>query len=158
MSNLLADDEIQSLIDEEKRVSLKLSDPIPFKNKKGHKEQDISKKRNDGGEFKIIIRQNKSDPLNFSVILGYIPKNLNRLFRIIRYNGKGHQHTNKIEKNSFDDFYIHKATQRYQEFGFDEDAYAEVTDKYSDLQSALNSFVKDCNVIMPQDSQRSLFD
>lgn len=32
MNNLLADDEIQSLIDEEKRVSLKLSDFIPFKN------------------------------------------------------------------------------------------------------------------------------
>jgi len=70
---LLADDKIQSLIDEEKRVSLKLSDFIPFKNKKGHKEQEISIKRNDDSEFKIIIRQNKSDPLNFSVILGYIP-------------------------------------------------------------------------------------
>ena len=77
---LLADDKIQSLIDEEKRVSLKLSDFIPFKNKKGHKEQEISIKRNGGSEFKIIIRQNKTDPLNFSVILGYIPKNLNRLF------------------------------------------------------------------------------
>ena len=59
MSNLLADDEIQSLIDEEKRVSLKLSDFIPFKNKKGHKEQDISIKRNDGGEFKIILKLSK---------------------------------------------------------------------------------------------------
>ena len=56
----------------------------------------------------------------------------------------------KLKKKSFDDFHIHRATQRYQEFGFDEDAYAEVTDKYSDLPSALNSFVKDCNVIVPQ--------
>ena len=43
MSNLLADDEIQSLIDEEKSVSLKLSDFIPLKNKKGHK--DIRNKK-----------------------------------------------------------------------------------------------------------------
>ncbi|MDZ7814842.1 MAG: DUF1828 domain-containing protein [Planctomycetota bacterium] len=34
-----------------------------------------------------------------------------------RYNGKSHQHTNKIEGNTFFDFHIHQATERYQEFG-----------------------------------------
>jgi hypothetical protein len=42
-----------------------------------------------------------------------------------RHNGKSHEHTNQIEAGAFYDFHIHRATERYQELGMREDAYAE---------------------------------
>ena len=113
----------------------------------------------DGSKFKIMIRQSTQNPLDFSLILGYIPSNSNVLFRLIRYNGKSHEHQNKLEKcPKFYDFHIHKATERYQlDDSFKEEHYAEVTKIYSDIHSALNCFIKDCNIILPASNQPSLF-
>ena len=50
----------------------------------------------------------------------------NRVFRLRRYNGKSHEHTNPIEKEIFYDFHIHTATERYQVLeNKKEDTYAE---------------------------------
>jgi hypothetical protein len=97
----------------------------------------------EGNNFRIIVRQNKSSPLDFSVIFGVILGG--KLFRLRRYNGDHGIHTNKIEDEEIDGFHIHKATQRYQERGFREEGFAEKTEKYSDWKSALNKLIKDCN-------------
>ena len=56
------------------------------------------------------------------------------LFRLRRYNGRSHQHTNKIEEITFYDFHIHTATERYQDAGYAEEHFAEVTDRYVDFE------------------------
>lgn len=81
----------------------------------------------------------------------------NLLFRIRRYNGKSHEHTNRIEGNSFYDYHIHIATERYQQLGFDEDGYAEISKAYTDIHSAMECFKNDCNIALPDDKQFRLF-
>ena len=68
-------------------------------------------------EFRIILRRNHINPLDFSVILAVRVPNSNQLFRLRRYNGNSHEHTNKIENEKLHDFHIHLATKRYQERG-----------------------------------------
>jgi len=86
-----------------------------------------------GSRFRLLIRQSPFNPLDFSVILGYLPENVSGLFRLRRYNGKSHKHTNRIEGSKFYEFHIHIATERYQDRGMDEDGFAEPTSRFSDL-------------------------
>ncbi len=81
--------------------------------------------------------------MDFSVILGYRIPHLYTVFRLRRYNGK-HQHTNVIERQTLLDFHIHTATERYQTNGFREDTFAEKTNRYSTLGSAINCLIEDC--------------
>ena len=78
-----------------------------------------------------------------------MPPRTSTLLRLRRYNGKSHQHSNKIEKETFYDFHIHQATERYQVSGFDEDGYAAISKEFADIQSALNCLVKDCSIVLP---------
>ena len=81
----------------------------------------------------------------------------NRLFRLRRYNGKSHEHTNSIEKETFYDFHIHTATERYQKWeNKQEDKYAEVADRYGDFNGALECLLKD--VGFPPDPQLPLWE
>ncbi|HJX50501.1 MAG TPA: hypothetical protein VJ438_03495, partial [Candidatus Nanoarchaeia archaeon] len=111
----------------------------------------------DGSLFTIIFRQNDINILDFSIILGYFAPNSNVVFRLKRYNGKSHFHTNQIEKNSFYDYHIHVATERYQLAGFYEDGYAEISSEYSDIDTAMDVLVKDSNIILPEEKQMKLF-
>ena len=61
-----------------------------------------------------------------------------------RYNGRSHEHTNLIERDRFSGFHVHTATERDQQLGADEDAYAEPTDRYADLHGALQCMFEDC--------------
>ena len=114
-----------------------------------HEEGQLEIQVQDTGTFRVIIRKNRINPLDFSAILGYIPLERLRLFRLRRYNGI-HKHTNKIERNSFRAFHIHYATQRYQEAGWDIDAYAELTDKYAAIDGAWELLLDECNFIRPE--------
>lgn len=96
--------------------------------------------------------------MDFSVIVAVRVPQSNRLFRLRRYNGKSHEHTNHIEGLTFYDFHIHFATERYQEIGAREDTFAEPTDRYSDINGALACLMADANVETPPDSQRVLFE
>ena len=69
-----------------------------------------------------MLRQNKINRLDFSVILAVRVPQSNLLFRLRRYNGKSHEHTNHIEGDTFYDYHIHMATERYQEIGTRKDA------------------------------------
>jgi len=77
--------------------------------------------------------------------------------RLRQYNGKSYEHSNKLEKQTFYNFQIYTATERYQELGKDEDAYAEQTERYSDLQSAIDCMLSDCGFKLPADMQGMLF-
>ena len=105
-----------------------------------------------------MLRQAIVNPLDFSIILAVSPANSNQRFRLRRYNGKHGEHTNRIEGNTFYDFHIHFATERYQERGFKEDHYAEPTDKFYDFNSALKCMIYDCGFDIPQDPQLNLFE
>ena len=49
------------------------------------------------------------------------------------------------------------ATERYQEIGAREDAYAEVTDRYDNLEGALDCLFDDAGFDVPPKSQLSFF-
>ena len=112
----------------------------------------------DGGEYRLILRQSTINALDFSVILVYRPQKSNQLFRLKRYNGKSHEHTNPIEGETFYDFHIHQATERYQEIGAREDTYAKPTDRFADFQQAISCMLKDCGFETPLDLQGRLFE
>ena len=157
MLTFLNDSEINMLILEEKRIDVQLLDLSSMRQKKGHREKDIFISRSDGSRFKIILRQNSNDPLDFSAILAFIPSGSNQDFKLRRYNGKSHQHNNRLHKNKFYDFHIHTATEEYQRAGMKEEMFAEPTQRYSTLNEAFDCLVKDCNVILPEDKQLKLF-
>jgi hypothetical protein len=107
--------------------------------------------------IKECKRQSNFNSLDFSIILAVNQPDSNQSFRLRRYNGKSHEHTNKIEGNTFYNFHIHHATERYQDSGFREDAFAEATDRYADFHDALRCMLEDCGFEMPQGSELTLF-
>jgi hypothetical protein len=66
------------------------------------------------------------------------------VFRLRRYNGSSHRHTNSIESETMDGFHIHTATERYQLLGGYEDHFAEPTDRYGTLDGAIECMLSDC--------------
>ncbi len=120
-----------------------------------HKRSDLEIE-SQSGRFRIMLRQNVMNALDFSAIFGYHMPSSSRVFRLRRYNGR-HYHTNKIEQETISGFHIHQATERYQAVGAKEDAYAESTERYSMLSDALNCLLEDCNLTPPEDGQSLLF-
>ncbi len=153
---VLNDKEISDLVQESKKFPTNYESLFQTREKKGHKEQELTLQRSNGSQFKVILRQNRINPLDFSLILGYVPPKTTALFRLQRYNGKSHQHTNKIERETFYNFHIHQATERYQAAGFDEDGFAVVSSEYADIHGALDCFIKDCSIVLPLNSQLKL--
>jgi len=90
--------------------------------KRGHQERHFDITGVDGSEFRVILRQSTANVLDFSAILAVRVPQSSQVFRLRRYNGRSHEHTNHIEGLSFYDFHIHLATERYQELGAREDA------------------------------------
>ena len=150
------DQEVERLLRERKRVSSDWSSRVRLRPKRGHRERDLTVSGDEGSEFRLILRQSELNPFNFSIILAVRVPQSNQLFRIRRYNGKSHEHTNRIEQVTFYDFHIHIATQRYQDLGTREDAFAEPTDRYADFHGALRCVISDSNLEVPQDTQGEL--
>ncbi len=141
----LTDLRISQLIDVSKPFPQRLANPLRFRPKRQHQELDEDITSNNGDEFRLIVRINTINSSDFSVILAYRFPYSNELFRLRRYNRLSHQHTNAIEREVFFDYHIHQATQRYQDLGFKEDHYASPTDRYSDLQGAIQCMLTDCH-------------
>ena len=137
MAVTYSDQDIASLIRERKPLPADWRNRISLRTKRGHKERHLDLVGETGNEFRLILRQNSIDQLDFSVILAVQVPQSNQLFRLRRYNGKSHMHTNRIENETFYDFHIHFATKRYQERGTREAAYAKPTDRYGDFHGAL---------------------
>lgn len=165
--SVFTDEQISSLISEPKIVSNILFSKLEAKDKSHfqHKEKNIDIKGVNGSLFRIIIRQNKLNILDFSIILTIREKDSNLEYNLIRFNGKHpSQHTNRWEKENNmpgctfgPAFHVHIATQRYQESGYKIDGYAEVSTQYSDFHSALDQFLLKCNFKRENDGQPSLF-
>jgi hypothetical protein len=88
-------------VKEIKQLSRDFHKKVPPKEKKGHRELEINIEGADQSRFRIIFRQSKFNRLDFSVILGYVIPNTNQVLRLRRYNGKSHEHTNKIEQEKY---------------------------------------------------------
>lgn len=127
-----------------------------LRSKPGHDEGHLDLTGNSGNAFRIILRRSNRNVLDFSAILGVQVPQSSRLFRLLRYNGRSHEHTNTIEGDTFYDFHIHKATERYQIIGAREDSYAEETDRYSDYKGALDCLLADNNFQIPSNDQLTL--
>lgn len=156
MSDILSDLDIDLLIKQIKPLSEDYRARIQVHPKRGHKERELDLKGTDDSDFRLILRQSIFNPLDFSVILAYRPLHSNQLFRLRRYNGKSHEHTNNIEHNTFYDFHIHQATERYQQLGAREDTYAEPTERFSEFQQAVSCLIEDCGFEIPSDPQMPL--
>jgi len=158
MAIFLSDNKIAALLSESKPLSANYKSKIMVRPKRGHKEAELDVKGGNGSDFRLIIRQSAINNFDFSIILAYLPPKSNQLFRLRRYNGKSHEHTNSIENDIFYDYHIHYATERYQALGAREDSYAEATDRYSDLNQAIKCMIQDCGFIVPPDPQGILFE
>lgn len=126
MARILTDEEIAKLLQEPKQLARNWETrlrPLPKSNSKFTR-RDCEINGKNGHMFRIIIRHNMINPLDFSIILVFRDEDGTE-FNLRRYNGKHpSQHTNKLEKakglpnSSFRNvFHIHMATQRYQETG-----------------------------------------
>lgn len=156
MADILNDADIQRLLSEPKALPDTFDEQLRLKPKRGHKEAELKVSGKNGSVFRLILRQSNLDPLDFSVIVGYEIPQTNLLFRLRRYNGNSHWHTNRIERTTISGYHIHQATQRYQEIGLSEDGFAESTQRYADIASALQCALNDCGFDIPPNSQLSL--
>ncbi len=157
MPNKFSDDEINALIKETKPLPKNYRNFLRLNDKRGHKESELDVVGEKGDQFRLIFRQSNINNLDFSVILAFCPKGTNQVFRLRRYNGKSHEHTNKIECSTFYGFHIHTATERYQELGSDPDSFAEQSSKYYDFNSAVHCLFDDCGLVIPKGDQLELF-
>ena len=158
MVDIFSDQDIQRLIKEKKPLPKDYKVKIQVRPKRGHKERELDIEGENGNDFRLILRQSTINPLDFSIILIYRPPQSNILFRLRRYNGRSHEHTNTIEGNTFYDYHIHQATERYQQIGAKEDTYAEPTNRFSDFHQAISCIISDCGFEIPSGIQRSLFE
>lgn len=157
MAILYSDHEIESLVNERKILPADWYSRTRPKPKRGHLERHLDVAGVETSQFRLILRQSMENRLDFSIILAVRVPQSSKLFRLRRYNGKSHEHTNHIERVTFYDFHIHFATERYQEMGAREDTFAAPTDRYSDIEGALGCLIADARFEMPPDSQRVLF-
>lgn len=111
---ILSDEDIAALIAEQKKIPAGLSPVTKMTERCQHKRRDFDIQADSGNQFVVWVRQSSLNPNDFSVILGYKIPNSYTVFRLRRYNGNSHQHTNTIEKQTIDGFHVHQATERYQ--------------------------------------------
>ena len=146
MEVIYSDQEIEELIKERKVLPDNWREQI-------YKEGALNVDGDEGNIFRIIVRQQKSIPLDFTVILAVLVPFSDRVFRLRRYNGWTNPHTNRIEREEVEGFHIHFATERYQRRGQKEDGYAEETDRYRNLDEAVQCLIEDANFEKPPQTQ-----
>lgn len=158
MSVEYTDDEIAAFITEVKLLpSNYIHALFNFRTVNQHIESKLSVPGINGNNFVIILRKNRINSLDFSVILSIEKPQSNQVFILRRYNGKSHRHTNKIEGNRFYDFHIHEATERYQMRGMNPEGYAYLTDRYNNFEEAIFCLLNECHFKKPDDQQPELF-
>jgi len=152
MLKILSDSDIEALVIEPKRIPDGLFPLKRMAQHGGHERKDfqVESRINSGNGFTIKVRQSLLNPLDFSAILGYNVPGTNAVFRLRRYNGSNHDHTNPLERQTLSGFHIHKATERYQRVGSREDTYAEVTSSHSSLETAIKAMLRDCGFDPPE--------
>jgi hypothetical protein len=148
---ILTEDDIDRLIKERKAIPDGLAVPqIRLSEKNKHRRKDFEV-QGETNRFIVKIRQSAVNPLNFSVILAYLLPGSYTVFRLRRYNGKSHEHSNTLEQQTFYDFHVHQATERYQSPGFKEDHYASTTNRFWNLESAVACLLNECGFRSPME-------
>jgi hypothetical protein len=148
--HILSEDRINELIAEEKPLPSGLAPLGAMSQRSQHYRKDYKVMCPSGNEFLVAVRRSALNVLDFSVILGYQLPHVHTIFRLRRYNGKSHHHTNTLEKQIFYDFHFHTATERYQRPGFREDHFAVTTNHHS-LESAIQCLLDDCGFRPPME-------
>lgn len=150
----LTDKEIQNLIDEPKQMNRSAGSLLHgMKARSGrgasHQQKSLKFPRSSGeGEWLIYLRRSIENPFDFSCGLGFIPEGRTQAFTLRRYNGRSHQHTNRLENGAtFYDFHIHHATEKYQHASYDDEHHAQPTDLYTDINGAFKNLLTDCKVM-----------
>jgi hypothetical protein len=155
---VLSDMEIETLLAERKALPDNWDSRLALRDKarQMHRQREFELRGDNGNDFRIVLRQNLLNQLDFSIILTFVDKDRTE-YRLVRFNGRHpSQHTNKFEKrkglSNFafrNRFHIHRATERYQMEGLEIDGYAEVTDRYDSFDSALTTFVTSNGIVAP---------
>ncbi len=149
----LTDEEIRVLIDEPKKMNRSTDSLLrDMKIKKGRASSVFQyafrfPRQNNEGSWQIYLRRNRENALDFSCGMEFVPKGRNQAFTLRRYNGKSHEHTNRLEGHPpFYDFHIHEATEKYQRSSYKDEHYATPTDRYADLSGAVRCLLADFQV------------
>lgn len=157
----LTDEQIRDLIDEPKQIDCSAVSILRnMKSRGGRASSHFYHSHrfprvNGEGVWLIYLRRNKLNPLDFSCGLGFLPQGRNQAFMLRRYNGKSHEHTNRLEKQPpFYDFHIHQATERYQTSSYGDEHYATITDGYVDLAGAFKCLMDDCRIVDDSDEAK----
>lgn len=83
---------------------------------------------------------------DFSCGISWIAPNGETL-TLKRYNGPGHDHTNRLEKVRLGlNCHVHIATEKYIKANKKAEGFAEVTDRYNSVEGALHCLVVDCKI------------
>ena len=139
--------ERDALLSEQKIPAHKIS--IITLKKKSHlkyKEFEVDLIDSSERKYKMIIRKSTEDIFDFSIILRYYHQEAKTWRTLTRYNGLHGIHKNVLEKESIEDFHIHKITEKYQNADRKEEGYAEITKSYNTFDAALKEFLKDNNI------------
>jgi len=155
---IVSDVRIEALIAERKQFPANYKRALALQRYGAHSRSELDVVGEAGSSFHIALRRSVINPLDFSIILAAQLTDGGPLFHLRRYNGRAHRHTNKLEnRRPFYDYHVHVATERYQYAGLSPEGYAEITDRYVDLQGAFNCFVEDCACVLPDADQFTLF-
>jgi hypothetical protein len=149
----LRDEEISRYVAESKTLPLDFRARLRLKPRHGYLGAEMTIVGDAGTTFRVIIRQSRRNPLDFSVILGVLLPGTSDLFRLRRYNGKHGEHTNRIEGDRMTGFHVHYATERYQLRGMAEDSFATPTNRHGSSQEALECLLSDCGFIEDDSSK-----
>lgn len=159
MADIISDAEIAQLVAEPKILPVDYRKLLNLRAARGHRHAGLDIRGENGSEFRILLRQAAIDSLNFSAILAYLRRDTGSLFRLRRYNGLWTEHRNHLENGPrFLNYHIHQATERYQRAGYEEDGYAEETDRYTDLSGPLRCMIEDCSIHEPPGDQIEIFE
>lgn len=157
MADIVSDAKISEMIAERKTLPPDWMQQLNrFKDKDSRYEAQVDHIEGDAGtRFRIIVGISPVKMNVFSVVLiAVLPENPE--FRLLRYDGSNHNHSNKIEDNRIGRKpHIHRATERYQrdERRLPHDGYAKQTDRYQDLPGAWNCFFSDVDLQYPEEHQ-----
>ena len=157
MNITYSDQEIAALVQERKVLPDNKHSKFSKTRNRGNDEYRLNITGEEENKFQVIVRMSVFNKLNFSVILGVKVPPPKKLFRLKRYNGDYHLHTNTIEEQEVEGFHIHTATERYQVNGVREEDYAEPTKRYYDVNGALKCLFADANFEDPYALQGNLF-
>lgn len=106
----------------------------------------------------------QAGPYNRDSLSGIVKRYLTPAFQVVEgwrrgdEGGSERRSGGRGSRAGVHDFHIHLATERYQEFGAREDAYAEPTNRYETFQDAVHCLLADASFDVPPEPQRDFFE